>query len=130
MAVERFYIQIAKDVLDDLKYRLDHIRWPDQLEDVAWERGTEKGYLQSLISYWREHYDWRAQEAELNRFSQFCCTVNGVNVHFVHERGKGPNPYLLSLPTDGRTVSYATRRLSRFLQILRGTAVIQMTLSM
>ena len=33
MAVERFNIQIAKDVLDDLKYRLDHIRWPDQLED-------------------------------------------------------------------------------------------------
>ena len=85
-------IQIAEDILDDLKYRLDHIRWPDQLENVAWEQGTEKGYLQSLVSYWREHYDWRAQEAELNRFSQFCCTVNGVNVHFVHERGKGPNP--------------------------------------
>jgi pimeloyl-ACP methyl ester carboxylesterase len=92
MAVERFNIQIAKDVLDDLNYRLDHIRWPDQLEDVAWERGTEKGYLQSLVSYWREHYDWRAQEAELNHFSQFCCNVNGVNVHFVHELGRGLNP--------------------------------------
>jgi Epoxide hydrolase N terminus len=45
MAVERFNIHIAKDVLDDLKYRLDHIRWPDQLEDSTWQRGTEKGYL-------------------------------------------------------------------------------------
>ena len=92
MTAERFSIQIPEDVLIDLKYRLDHIRWPDQLENVAWERGTEKGYLQSLVSYWREQYDWRAQEAELNRLPQFRCTVDGVDVHFIHERGIGPNP--------------------------------------
>jgi microsomal epoxide hydrolase len=92
MTAERFSIKIPEDVLIDLKYRLDHIRWPDQLENVAWERGTEKGYLQSLVSYWSEQYDWRAQEAELNRLPQFRCTVDGVDVHFIHERGRGPNP--------------------------------------
>jgi len=92
MTAERFSIQIPEDVLIDLKYRLDHIRWPDQLENVAWERGTEKGYLQSLVSYWSEQYDWRAQETELNRLPQFRCTVNGVDVHFIHEHGRGPNP--------------------------------------
>jgi microsomal epoxide hydrolase len=92
MAVECFRIQIAKEVLDDLKYRLDHVRWPDQLKDSGWERGTEIGYLQSLVSYWRDHFDWRAQEQELNRYSQFHCNVDGIDVHFVHERGKGPNP--------------------------------------
>jgi pimeloyl-ACP methyl ester carboxylesterase len=92
MTAERFSIHIPEDVLIDLKYRLDHIRWPDQLENVAWERGTEKGYLQSLVSYWSEQYDWRAQEAELNRLPQFRCTVDGVDVHFIHERGRGPNP--------------------------------------
>lgn len=92
MAVEHFRIQIAKEVLDDLKYRLDHVRWPDQLRESGWERGTEKGYLQSLVSYWRDHFDWRAQEQELNRYSQFHCNVDGIDVHFVHERGKGPNP--------------------------------------
>ena len=92
MTTERFSIQIPEDVLIDLKYRLDHIRWPDQLENVAWERGTEKGYLQSLVSYWSEQYDWRAQETELNRLPQFRCTVDGVDVHFFHEHGRGPNP--------------------------------------
>ena len=92
MTAERFSIQIPEDVLIDLKYRLDHIRWPDQLENAAWERGTEKDYLQSLVSYWREQYDWRAQEAELNRLPQFRCTVDGVDVHFIHKRGSGPNP--------------------------------------
>ncbi len=92
MAVERFHIHIADEVLDDLKRRLDHVRWPDQVKDAAWERGTEIGYLQSLVAYWRDHFDWRKQEAELNRFSQFHCIVDEVDVHFVHERGKGPDP--------------------------------------
>lgn len=105
MAVERFQIQVSDEILDDLKYRLDHVRWPDQLEDSDWERGTEQGYLQSLISYWRDHYDWRAQEAELNRLSQFRCNVEGIDVHFVHERGKGPNPVPIIL-THGWPDSY------------------------
>ncbi len=92
MAVERFHIQVSNEILDDLKYRLDHVRWPEPPEDSGWERGTEIGYLQSLVSYWRDHFDWRAQESELNRFSQFHCTVDGIDVHFVHERGHGPNP--------------------------------------
>ncbi len=92
MAVERFHIHIADEILDDLKHRLDHIRWPDQVKTDAWERGTEIGYLQSLVAYWRDQFDWRKQEAELNRFSQFHGTVEGVDVHFVHERGKGPDP--------------------------------------
>lgn len=105
MAVERFQIQVSNQVLDDLKYRLDHVRWPDQLEDSDWERGTEQGYLQSLISYWRDHFDWRAQEAELNRLSQFRCNVEGIDVHFVHEHGKGPNPIPIIL-THGWPDSY------------------------
>lgn len=92
MSIERFHIQVSDEVLDDLKYRLEHIRWPDQLENSGWERGTEINYLKSLIPYWKEQYDWRAQERELNCFSQFYCNVDGIDIHFVHEKGKGPNP--------------------------------------
>lgn len=92
MAVERFHIHVSDEILNDLEYRLHHIRWPDQLENLGWERGVDLNALQSLVSYWRDHYDWRAQETELNRISQFCSEIDGINVHFVHERGKGPNP--------------------------------------
>ncbi|WP_010235030.1 epoxide hydrolase family protein [Clostridium arbusti] len=92
MSIEPFNIQVSDEVLDDLKYRLEHVRWPDQLEGSTWERGTDIHYLQSLVSYWREQFDWRAQETELNRFSQFRCNVNGIDIHFVHERGNGPSP--------------------------------------
>lgn len=105
MAVERFHIHISDEILDDLKYRLHHIRWPDHLEDSGWDRGTELNYLKSLVSYWRDQYDWRTQESQLNRFSQFCCNIDGIDVHFVHERGKGPNPLPIIL-THGWPDSY------------------------
>ncbi|MCP3780567.1 epoxide hydrolase family protein [Paenibacillus sp. MZ03-122A] len=105
MSVERFHIHIADEVLDDLKRRLHHIRWPDQLENSGWDRGVDLTYLKSLVSYWREQYDWREQESQLNRFSQFRCNINGIDVHFVHEYGKGPNPMPIIL-THGWPDSY------------------------
>lgn len=92
MAVERFHIHVPDEVLLDLQDRLTRVRWPEQPKEGGWERGTELAELQSLVAYWRDHYDWRVQESELNRFSQFRCTVDGVEVHFIHERGKGPHP--------------------------------------
>ncbi|AIQ29946.1 MULTISPECIES: epoxide hydrolase family protein [unclassified Paenibacillus] len=92
MPIERFQIHVSDEILEDLKYRLDHVRWPDPLEGSDWERGSDQSYLRSLVTYWREQFDWRAREAELNRLSHFRCNVDGIDVHFVHERGKGPNP--------------------------------------
>jgi pimeloyl-ACP methyl ester carboxylesterase len=92
MSIEQFQIQIEAEALDDLMYRLKHVRWPERLGSFPWERGTDLDYLKSIVSYWIDHYDWRVHEAELNRHSQFRCNVDGFDVHFVHERGKGPNP--------------------------------------
>lgn len=97
MAPEPYRIHVPEEVLDDLKHRLHHVRWPDQSEITGWERGTEMTYLQSLVAYWRDYYDWRAQEARLNRFSQYRCNIDGIDIHFVHERGKGPHPLPLIL---------------------------------
>ncbi len=105
MAIERFQIHVPNEVLDDLNYRLDHIRWPDQLVTADWERGTDISYLQTLISYWREQFNWRKQETELNRFSQYRCNIDGADIHFVHERGKEPNPIPIIL-THGWPDSY------------------------
>lgn len=105
MAVERFHIHVSDEVLDDLKFRLQIIRWPDQVEESGWDRGTDLDYLRSLVSYWRDRYDWRKQESELNRFSQYTCNIDGIDVHFVHERGKGPHPLPIIL-THGWPDSY------------------------
>jgi pimeloyl-ACP methyl ester carboxylesterase len=53
--------------------------------------------MKDLMQYWQHAYDWRKQEASPNRFAQFKAEVDGVSIHFIHERGKSPNPTPLLL---------------------------------
>ena len=92
MAVEKFHIQVEEKVLNDLRAKLGQIRWPDQMDGAEWEQGTELSYLQSLVAYWRDSFNWRQQEAELNRLAHFRSEVDGLSIHFIHERGVGPSP--------------------------------------
>ena len=105
MAPERFHIQVEETVLEDLKTRLDHARWPDAWAGDAWEGGTDLAALRSLAGYWRTRFDWRAQEAALNRLAQYRSRIGGIDVHFVHERGAGPEPLPIIL-THGWPDSY------------------------
>ncbi|MBV8769544.1 MAG: epoxide hydrolase N-terminal domain-containing protein, partial [Hyphomicrobiales bacterium] len=92
MAVEKFAIHVADEILADLWRRLDATRWPDEIENAGWEGGTNLAYMRSLTAYWRNGYDWRRQENALNSLPQYRLALDGLNVHFVHQRGKGPKP--------------------------------------
>lgn len=92
MVVEKFKINVKQAALKDLTRRLDITRWPDEIADAGWEFGTNLAYLKSLVTYWRVGYDWKKQEAALNRLPQYRLDLDGLNVHFVHVRGKGPAP--------------------------------------
>ena len=69
-------------------------RLPEEIPGTGWDYGTDLAYLRSLITYWRDQFDWRAQERKLNELPQFKTTIDGVDVHFVHikstERGAFP----------------------------------------
>jgi pimeloyl-ACP methyl ester carboxylesterase len=80
--VKPFRIHVADEVLDDLRARLRHTRWPDQVPGIGWEQGTELVWLQRLVSYWADEFDWRAWERKLNALHHF--TWEGI--HFVHQR--------------------------------------------
>ena len=92
MAVRPYKIEVAQDVLDDLKRRLELTRWPDEIIGSGWDHGSNLAYVKELCEYWRTKFDWRAQERAINALSHFRTKVNDLNVHFIHERGKGPNP--------------------------------------
>ena len=92
MEVKAFKIEVHDKVLDDLRRRLETVRWPDQIPNSGWDYGSNLDYLKELVEYWRSGFDWRAQEAKLNDFHHFKSQVDGLDVHFIHERGKGPNP--------------------------------------
>lgn len=83
-----FRIDVPDAVLRDLKERLARTRVPDELEGAGWRYGFNRAYLQDLVVYWRDRYDWRAHERRLNRFEQFTTEIDGVDVHFIHRRAK------------------------------------------
>jgi pimeloyl-ACP methyl ester carboxylesterase len=97
MSIQSFTIDIPQATLDDLHARLARTRWPDEVEGAGWDYGTNLAYLKELMAYWQHDFDWRKQEAKLNGFAQFRAQIDGVGIHFVHVRGKGPNPLPLLL---------------------------------
>jgi pimeloyl-ACP methyl ester carboxylesterase len=92
MPAEPFSIHVPDAVLADLTRRLDATRWPDEIEGAAWDLGVNQAYMRSLAEYWRNAYDWRRQEAKLNQLPQYRIAIDGLHIHFVHVRGKGPAP--------------------------------------
>jgi microsomal epoxide hydrolase len=92
-----FELRVADELLEELRARLARVRWPDEPPLEPWSTGTSVSYLKGLVDYWRSGFDWRAQEARLNAFRQFKVPLAGIDVHFIHEEGKGPAPMPLLL---------------------------------
>jgi epoxide hydrolase len=96
-AIVPYKINVPDAVLRDLKERLARTRFPDQLQNVGWDYGTDPAYLKPLVEYWRDRFDWRAQERRLNEFDQFTTTIDGLRIHFIHQKSKAANAMPLVL---------------------------------
>jgi microsomal epoxide hydrolase len=97
MTTRPFTIRVPDEVLTDLRVRLERTRWPDENPGGGWQHGSDLRYMESLATYWREHYDWRTHEARLNRLRHFVAPIDGIDLHFIHEPGVGPDPLPLLL---------------------------------
>jgi pimeloyl-ACP methyl ester carboxylesterase len=95
--VTPFKIQASDEALRDLKERLGRTRFPDEIPGTGWDYGTDLAYLKELVTYWRDRYDWRAAERRLNAFDQFMTSIEGVDIHFIHQRSRHPNAMPLAL---------------------------------
>jgi pimeloyl-ACP methyl ester carboxylesterase len=92
VGAQPFRIAIPDARLEDLEQRLRRVNWPRDLANDDWRYGTNGAYLRELVDYWIEGYDWRAQERALNAFDHFRVQIDGVPIHFVHAKGRGPDP--------------------------------------
>jgi pimeloyl-ACP methyl ester carboxylesterase len=111
-ALTPFRIDIPQSDLDDLHGRLARTRWPipapDRGDRADFSRGIPLPYLQELAEYWRDGFDWRAQEAQLNEHAQVTTIVDGQTFHVVHVRSGNPGatPLLLNHGWPGSFVEY------------------------
>lgn len=94
---EAFTLAVPDAAIADLRDRLARTRFPDQAPGEPWAYGTDLAWMRTLVAYWREHFDWRAQEARLNAFPNYKVPLHGIDLHFLHVPGQGPDPLPLLL---------------------------------
>jgi microsomal epoxide hydrolase len=97
MAPQPFVLNVPEQDIADLKSRLALTRLPDAAPGEPWAFGSSVDYVRELVAYWKDRFDWRAQEAALNAFPQFKVPLSGIDVHYLRVPGVGPNPYPLLL---------------------------------
>jgi len=119
MSVQTFEVKISQAVLDDLRERLARTRLPEAEEGARWDAGTSPAFLRRLVQRWQTGFDWRLQEAAINRFSHFRAPIHGLQIHFIHERGRGKTPLPLVL-THGYPDSFL--RFSKLIPLLTDPA--------
>jgi epoxide hydrolase len=106
--IEEFRINIPQADLDYLARRLGETRWPSVLPGPAWQRGVPVGYLRELAGYWRDEFDWRAQEKRMNAYPQYITKIDGQQIHFLHVKSPEPGatPLLLLHGWPGSVVEF------------------------
>jgi hypothetical protein len=95
---EPFTVRIDQGAIDDLMARLHRTRWSPEIQNSQWEYGASGAFLKDLLEYWQQGFDWRKQEAQINRYAHYRLDLaDGVPVHFIRAPGKGPAPMPLIL---------------------------------
>jgi pimeloyl-ACP methyl ester carboxylesterase len=97
MNLRDFKIDIPHEDIEDLARRLRAARLPSALDEQTWDDGASLAFIRRLHGHWSSRFDWRAQEARLNRLPQYLASIDGLDVHFIHQPGKGPAPMPLVL---------------------------------
>jgi pimeloyl-ACP methyl ester carboxylesterase len=107
-AIRSFTLAVPQAQLDDLDRRLDMTRWPERETVNDWSQGTPLGVLQELVNYWRDGYDWRRCEAQLNGLGQSVTEIDGLDIHFLHVRSPHENalPLLITHGWPGSVVEF------------------------
>jgi pimeloyl-ACP methyl ester carboxylesterase len=107
--IRPFRIAVSDEVLSDLRDRLARTRWPEQECVGDWTQGIPLDYTRELATYWADEYDWRQREAALNRFDQFVTEIDGLDIHFIHQRSSNPDalPLIITHGWPGSVVEFS-----------------------
>ncbi len=107
-AIEDYPIHFPEEALDDLKRRLELVRWPEKETVGDWSQGVPLDRMKAVVDHWRTGYDWRRCEAELNRWGNYRTEIKGLPIHFMHIRSPEPNalPLLMTHGWPGSVLEF------------------------
>jgi hypothetical protein len=87
-----FHLNVPEETLEYIGKRVAEFPWHEMPDDGGWAYGANLDYMKELCAYWVNEYDWRKHETAINRFCHFTHPVDGIDIHYIHEKGSGPSP--------------------------------------
>ena len=92
MSIREFKVSVDETKIDDLYKRIDLTRWPDEVNDEIWTLGTKKSFLKDAVKYWRNDFNWKIHEKQINDFGSYKFkTKDDLEIHFIHSKSDSEN---------------------------------------
>ena len=106
--IKPFKVEISDKYLQNIYSKVKNYPWHEMPDEGGWDYGTNLEYMKEISKYWIEKFDWRKTEKEINKFKNFKSNIDGIDIHFIHEKGSGanPKPLLLSHGWPGSIIEF------------------------
>lgn len=98
MNLRPFTVNIDSEELEYLNKRLEKTRWPDEILGAKWDYGIPLDFMKDMINYWKNEFNWGKIENRINSFSNYKVNIDGIEIHFIYEKGSGSNPTPIIIP--------------------------------
>ena len=106
--IRSFKINISNKIIKDINTKVVNFPWHEMPDDGGWNYGTNLDYMKEISNYWVNKFNWRKIEEKINKFQNFKTNIDGIDIHFIHEKGSGsnPKPLLLSHGWPGSIIEF------------------------
>ena len=95
--IKPFKVEISNEILQNINSKVKNYQWHEMPDDGGWDYGTNLDYMKEFAEYWSSKFDWKKTEEKINKFRNFKTNIDGIDIHFIHEKGSGSNPKPLLL---------------------------------
>ena len=106
--IKSFKVDISEEILQNIYSKVKNYQWHEMPNDGGWDYGTNLDYMKEISNYWVNKFDWRKTEEKINKFKNFKSNIDGIDIHFILEKGSGlnPKPLLLSHGWPGSIIEF------------------------
>ena len=106
--IRPFKIKISDKIIQDIYTKVEKYSWHEMPDDGGWTYGTNLDYLKEFSNYWINEFDWKKTEEKINKFKNFKSNIDGIDIHFIHEKGSRSDskPLLLSHGWPGSIIEF------------------------
>ena len=95
--IKPFKVEISNEILQNINSKVKNYQWHEMPDDGGSDYGTNLDYMKEFAEYWSSKFDWKKTEEKINKFRNFKTNIDGIDIHFIHEKGSGSNPKPLLL---------------------------------